>query len=888
MLKKAYARLEKRVEEPTVELARASDELQTEIIKRKQVENAPREKADILDKRIKELDCFYGVSRLAENQDISINDLLQGIVDLIPTACRYPEIARTRIILDGRRFQTNNFKETIWKQTFEIIVQGARVGALEAFYLEEASKSDEDPFLKEERDLLNTISNQLSRIITRKRIEKSLKKYSKRLEEMVQERTAELVEANAQLKREIAERKQAEGQILRQNLLLNAINKVFEETFKCESVEDVAHTCLTVAEELTGSQFGFIGEVTSTGRFDTFAISNPGWDACKMPGSEATRSIKNMEFRGIDRSVLREEKSRIVNDPESHPDRIGTPRGHPPITSFLGVPLKNSGKTIGIIGLANKESGYDPADQKNIESLSVAFVEALNRKRSEEALRESDEKYRLLVENANDAIFIAQDGVIKFPNPKTLEIIGYSEEELSGIPFIELIHPEDRDMVLERHKRRLKGEKPPSHYSFRMIRRGGQELWVQLNTVLIIWKGRPAILNFVKDITQQRRLEAQFRQAQKMEAIGTLAGGIAHDFNNILQAMVIGTEIALFELSDRTLTPQRLKDILKACWRGSALVNQILAFSRQSEQKRQPVQINPVIKEALRMLRSSLPSTIEIRQHIRSGSALVLADPTQIHQVMMNLCTNAAYAMREKGGVLNVSLTDVDFNSKSADYHPDLKSGPYLKLSVSDTGHGMNPMTKEKIFDPFFTTKERGEGTGMGLSVVHGIIKSYGGAITVESEPGKGATFEAFFSRIESEAPVTTDSRSKEILGGDEQILVVDDEKILADSLALILAKLGYKVTPRTSSIEALEAFRTKPDKFDLVITDQTMPNMTGVDLANELVQIRSDIPIILCTGFSEIISEDAVKTMSVREFVMKPYVMAQIAEIVRQVLDNK
>ena len=540
-----------------------------------------------------------------------------------------------------------------------------------------------------------------------------------------------------------------------------------------------------------------------------------------------------------------------------------------------------------MIGLANKESGYEPADQENIESLSVAFVEALNRKRSEEALRESEEKYRLLVENANDAIFLAQDGVIKFPNPKTLEIIGYSEEELIGIPFIELIHTEDRDMVLERHKRRLKGEKPPSHYSFRMIRRGGQEFWVRLNTVLIIWKGRPATLNFVKDITQQRRLETQFRQAQKMEAIGTLAGGIAHDFNNILQAMFISTEIALFELSDRTLTPQRLKDILKACRRGTDLVNQILAFSRQSEQKRAPVQISSVVKEVLRMLRPSLPSTIEIRQHIRSGSALVLADPTQIYQILMNLCTNAAYAMREKGGVLNVSLTDVDFNSETASYNPDLKPGPYLKLSVRDTGHGMDPLTKEKIFDPFFTTKKQGEGTGMGLSVVHGIIKSYGGAITVMSEPGKGTTFEAFFSRIESEATVTTEPHPNEIPGGDEQILVVDDEKILADSMALILEKLGYMVTPRTSSIEALEAFRTKPDKFDLVITDQTMPNMTGAELANELIQIRPDIPIILCTGFSEIISEDAVKTMGVLEFVMKPYVMAQIAETIRQVLDN-
>ena len=565
--------------------------------------------------------------------------------------------------------------------------------------------------------------------------------------------------------------------------------------------------------------------------------------------------------------------------------------------SYLGLPLHwPDGDVFGTICvLDNRENPYSSTYhallaefKENIEQdLNLLKEVVTERNRINKTLKESEEKYRLLVENANDAIFVVQDGVMKFPNPKTLEITGYSEEELGGILFIELIHPEERDMVLERHKRRLNGEKPPSHYSFRMIRRGGQELWVQLNTVLIIWKGRPAILNFVKDITQQRRLEAQFRQAQKMEAIGTLAGGIAHDFNNILQAMVIGTEIALFELSDRTLTPQRLKDILKACRRGADLVNQILAFSRQSEQKRMPVQISSVVKEALRMLRPSLPSTIEIRQHIKSGSVLVLADPTQIYQILMNLCTNAAYAMREKGGVLNVSLTDVEFNSETASYSHDLKPGPYLKLSVHDTGHGMDPLTEEKIFDPFFTTKKQGEGTGMGLSVVHGIIKSYGGAITVVSESGKGATFEAFFPRIESEATMTTEPHPNDLPGGDEQILVVDDEKILADSMALILEKLGYRVTPRTSSTEALEAFRTKPDKFDLIITDQTMPNMTGAELAKKLIQIRPDIPIILCTGFSETISEDEAKAKGVHEFVMKPYVTAQIAETIRQVLDN-
>jgi two-component system cell cycle sensor histidine kinase/response regulator CckA len=373
-----------------------------------------------------------------------------------------------------------------------------------------------------------------------------------------------------------------------------------------------------------------------------------------------------------------------------------------------------------------------------------------------------------------------------------------------------------------------------------------------------------------------------------MEAIGTLAGGIAHDFNNILAAIMGYTEMALYDVPEGTSGRRNLEQVLKAGYRGKDLVKQIITFSRRRDEERRPMRISPIVKEALKMLRASLPTTIDIRQNIKTQSGMVLADPTQIHQVLMNLISNAAYAMREKGGVLEVSLTDVDiYLDDAAPPHPDLKPGPYLKLTVSDTGHGIEHAIMERIFDPFFTTKRPGEGTGMGLAVVHGIVKSYGGAILVDSEPGKGSAFDVFFPRIEGYVLPEVDAAAP-MPTGDEHILFVDDEEALADMVQQMLERLGYSVVVKTSSLEALEVFKVHPDQFDLVITDQTMPHMAGVDLAKEIMRIRPEIPIILCTGFSEVISAEEAKTFGIREFLMKPFATRMLAETIRRALDSK
>jgi signal transduction histidine kinase/ActR/RegA family two-component response regulator len=396
---------------------------------------------------------------------------------------------------------------------------------------------------------------------------------------------------------------------------------------------------------------------------------------------------------------------------------------------------------------------------------------------------------------------------------------------------------------------------------------------------------------FVEDISERKRaeeekakLEAELRQAQKLEAIGTLAGGIAHDFNNILQPMMGYTEMALNELSPSSPLRDGLEQVLSASLRAKELIRQILTISRSAqEQQRILIDISLIIKEALKLLRSSLPTSVEIRQNIRMGVAL--ADPTQIHQVLMNLCTNAAHAM-DDNGILEVRLSHVDLSeSDLADQSiVDLKPGPHLRLTVSDTGCGMDASTMEHIFDPYFTTKEVGKGSGLGLAVVSGIVKRHEGAITVRSEPDKGTTFTIYIPSVDvqSETAMQVDDVLQR---GSERILLVDDEPAVMEMGTILLEHLGYNVTSQTDSVKALEVFRSSPDEFDLVITDYTMPKLRGLDFAMEVLRIRPDMPIVLCTGFSEKITPDSVKELGV-ELLLKPYGVRQISEMVRKILD--
>jgi two-component system cell cycle sensor histidine kinase/response regulator CckA len=511
-----------------------------------------------------------------------------------------------------------------------------------------------------------------------------------------------------------------------------------------------------------------------------------------------------------------------------------------------------------------------------------------DRERVAKALRESEERYRVAIEHSNDGIAIIKGDQYTYVNQKFLEIFGYNRPlDLIGKPISLVLHPDDSQQVTEYNRRMQLAEPAPSRYECKGLRKDKSTIYLEVSSARTVFLDDPVSLMFLRDVTQKKHLEIQLQQAQKLEAIGTLAGGIAHDFNNIIGVITGCAELSLLDVSKEDLIYRHLKQILNAGQRATDLVQQILTFSRQKDPDKRALKISTVLKEVLKMLRASLPATIEIKQNIAPDSGMVLADPTQIHQVLMNLCTNAAHAMRKNVGVLEVMLTNVDLTSENVNKCVDIKPGAYVKLTVSDTGTGMDRNIIERIFDPYFTTKKAGEGTGLGLAVVHGIISQYGGAIEVQSEPGKGTTFHILIPRIDHEQEMAPKKDFGELPKGSETILFIDDEKGLVDLAKKMLEYLGYQVVSSTSSIEALRLFMEGPDRFDLVITDMTMPHMTGDKLSGEILRIRPDIPIMLCTGFSEMISEDKAKSLGIREYILKPLLMNTLSEKIRKMLDH-
>ena len=412
---------------------------------------------------------------------------------------------------------------------------------------------------------------------------------------------------------------------------------------------------------------------------------------------------------------------------------------------------------------------------------------------------------------------------------------------------------------------------------------------------------RKGTVQIVRDITENKKsqkehqmLQEQLIQAQKMEAIGTLAGGIAHDFNNILAAVMGYTELTVLSLPEKSQLRVQLNHVLKASLRARDLVEQILTFSRQTSQdfQPQPIQIGLIIKEALKLIKSTFPSTIQLQLNIASNGKVVI-DPSQMHQIIMNLCTNAKHAMQQNGGILTVEMKDIDIepDAEILGHAPDLQPGPYIRIAVKDTGHGMTPAVLKRVFEPYFTTKEKGVGTGLGLSMVHGITKNCGGTVILESNVGKGTSIYVYLPRMNSDQALKETKKgtvAQPAPTGAGRILFIDDEPELVALSRKILERLGYQVVTKNNGIDALKKFREKPNEFDVVITDMTMPKMTGERLAQELISIRPDIPIILCTGFSEQINEQKAKAIGIKAFLMKPLTVNQLAKTVRSVLEEK
>ncbi|MCK5055597.1 MAG: response regulator [Candidatus Aminicenantes bacterium] len=481
------------------------------------------------------------------------------------------------------------------------------------------------------------------------------------------------------------------------------------------------------------------------------------------------------------------------------------------------------------------------------------------------------------IENTLDGVYICEKGILKFCNRRFAHMFGYKKTgDPTGLEMRKMIYSGTPEPV---------EQEPEGHHTFIGRRSDGSEFEVETLTCTVMYHGRPAIQGIVQDISKLRQLEKQLRQAQKMEVIGTLASGIAHDFNNILSIIMGYIELSRDSRTSPAVIRQNLKEALKASLRAKDLVQQILTFSRRGEKEKGPVKITSIVQEVIKLMRASLPSTIEIHQDMSKTEYIVLADPTQLHQVLMNLCTNAAQAMMEEGGLLKIELSDLN-RDMEAIYEEPLPPSPYLRLTVSDTGHGMSPETKERIFEPFFTTKKSGEGTGMGLAVVKGIVKNHDGEISVESEPGKGTSFHLFLPLLQEDAGIEQEKREGDPTGGDEHVLLVEDEKVLLNIVKRMLERLGYRVVSKANGVEALEAFRSSPQDFDVVITDLTMPGMTGIQLAREVIKIEPEIPIIICTGFNEGINREHLRNLGMQGFIMKPYSSKKLNLAIREVLD--
>jgi len=530
-----------------------------------------------------------------------------------------------------------------------------------------------------------------------------------------------------------------------------------------------------------------------------------------------------------------------------------------------------------VIDVLLSSASIDQSDFSKGITFTALDITDSNRMKLE--LAESEEKYRSMMGAIPDPVYICSpDYRVEYMNPAMISRTG---GDATGELCYKALHDFNKKCSWCKHDKIQQG------ISFKadILSPKDNRSYHVFQSPIVHSNGSISIMTIFKDITKMLEMESQLHQAQKMESIGTLAGGIAHDFNNILFPIVGYTEMLLEQAPDGSSLKQDLSSILVGALQARDLVRQILTFSRQREHDLKPLKVQLIVNEALKLIRSTLPATIEISMDVKKDCGLIMADPTQIHQVIMNLITNAYHAMEDTGGNLNITLKKIELGVDDL-LDPGMEPGTYVCLTVADTGVGMDKSIIRRIFDPYFTTKEEGKGTGLGLSVVHGIVKSHSGHISVYSEPGKGTEFHIYLPEVKIKEKTDTKETASFFEKGHEKILLVDDRHEIVSLLPKAHDKLGYSVTSRTSSIECLKVFRADPYGFDLIITDLTMPNMTGDKLASEIMKIRPDIPVVLCTGFSEKMSKEKARSLGIKGLLLKPVAMRDLSNAIRKALE--
>ena len=520
------------------------------------------------------------------------------------------------------------------------------------------------------------------------------------------------------------------------------------------------------------------------------------------------------------------------------------------------------------------------------------YNDVTDQKNAEKALRESERRFALAMEFANDGLFdwnIVNNKI--YYSPVWKRLLGYEDDELPNDFSVweTLIHPEDAKRSWKMQNELINKKRDKFEIEFRMKHKDGH--WVDIlsraNAIFDDANKAVRIIGTHVDITKRKELETQLQQARKMESIGTLAGGIAHEFNNVLSIILGNAELAIDDVPDWNPAKESLREIRKASFRAKDVVRQILSFARKTMTALKPVEINTIVKETLKLMRASIPAMVEIQTKISHEPKMIMGDPTEIHQIVINLCTNASYAMKTSGGTLTVTISEVTLDEGTASRYEDLSPGDFVRLTVRDTGEGITPDVLEKVFEPYFTTKEFGAGSGMGLAVVYGIVKKCKGAIKITSAFGEGTIVEVLFPKIDEETPAK-EKKDGQLPKGNERVLLVDDDTSIVTMISQMLIRLGYAVTEMTDSTAALERFKSAPDDFDLVITDMAMPKMSGDQLAAELMKVRKSVSILLCTGHSDTIDEKKARRIGIKGFAMKPLDKGKLAKAVRAALDDR